>query len=51
MTNHYKLLGVIGGMGPWSSAHFYERIVLKTKVINDSDHINMVIFKEIIIFS
>jgi len=43
MTNHYKLLGVIGGMGPWLSAHFYERIVLKTKVINDSDHINMVI--------
>lgn len=39
----YKLLGVIGGMGPWSSDHFYERIVLKTKVINDSDHINMVI--------
>jgi len=43
MTNHYKLLGVIGGMGPWSSAHFYERIVQKTKVVKDSDHINMVI--------
>lgn len=39
----YKLLGVLGGMGPLASAYFYERVTLLTKVNRDADHINMII--------
>jgi len=39
-----KFLGIIGGIGPEASAYLYNRIVLKTKVLKDQDHIDMVIF-------
>ncbi len=36
-------LGILGGLGPESSAYFYKMIISKTKVNNDQDHIDMVI--------
>ena len=39
----YKLLGVLGGMGPLASAYFYEQLTLLTNVNCDADHINMLI--------
>ncbi len=38
-----KLLGVLGGLGPLSSAYFYELVTRHTKVERDQDHIDMII--------
>lgn len=38
-----KLLGVIGGLGPASSAYFYELITEHTKAERDQDHIDMIL--------
>ena len=39
MTEKRKLLGIIGGLGPASSAYFYELITEHTKASRDQDHI------------
>lgn len=36
-------LGVIGGLGPLSTAYFYEVLTKKTKVKTDQDHLNLII--------
>ena len=37
------LLGVLGGLGPASSAYLYELITARTKAARDQEHINMII--------
>ena len=37
------LLGVLGGLGPASSAYLYELITARTKASRDQEHINMII--------
>ena len=38
-----KTIGIIGGMGPLSTVHLFERIVLRTKAQKDQDHIRVLI--------
>ena len=38
-----RVLGVLGGLGPMSSAYFYELIIAHTKAAADQEHIDMVI--------
>ncbi len=38
-----KLLGILGGLGPMSTAYFYEMITRHTEVSCDQEHIDMVI--------
>lgn len=38
-----KLLGILGGMGPWATAYFFMRVVESTAAERDQDHINMII--------
>ncbi len=38
-----KLLGVIGGLGPMSSAYFYELVTEHTKASRDQDHIDIIL--------
>lgn len=38
-----KLLGIIGGLGPMSSAYFYELITEHTKASRDQDHIDIIL--------
>lgn len=41
--NSKNILGVIGGLGPMSSAYFYELITSHTAVTKDQEHIDMLI--------
>ncbi len=41
--NERKLLGVIGGLGPMSSAYFYELVTGHTKAARDQDHIDIIL--------
>ena len=41
--NKSKKLGVLGGMGPGSTADFFARIVRSTDAQSDQEHINMII--------
>lgn len=41
--SHLKKLGVIGGLGPAASAHFYRRVVELTDAETDQDHLEIVI--------
>ncbi|MBE6573086.1 MAG: amino acid racemase [Ruminococcaceae bacterium] len=43
MTENKHILGILGGLGPMSSAYFYEMITEHTKAQCDQDHIDMVI--------
>ena len=43
MEEKRKLLGIIGGLGPASSAYFYELITEHTKVSRDQDHIDIIL--------
>ena len=38
-----NLLGIVGGLGPMSSAYLYELITSRTKAARDQDHIDMII--------
>jgi aspartate racemase len=38
-----KFLGIIGGVGPESTAYFYKKIIKMTKAVSDQEHIDMVI--------
>lgn len=38
-----KLLGILGGLGPMSTAYFYEMITEHTFALCDQDHIDMII--------
>ena len=42
-NDSYKTLGVIGGMGPMASCHFYKRLIEKNNVQCDADHIDCII--------
>lgn len=42
-NNKRKLLGIIGGLGPASSAYFYELITEHTKASRDQDHIDIIL--------
>lgn len=42
-NNKRKLLGIIGGLGPASSAYFYELITEHTKAACDQDHIDIIL--------
>lgn len=37
------LLGILGGLGPYASAYFYELITTHTKAERDQDHINIIL--------
>lgn len=36
-------IGVLGGMGPFATSVYFNRVIQKTKAFKDQDHINMVI--------
>jgi aspartate racemase len=38
-----KILGILGGLGPMSSAYFYKLITMHTHALCDQDHIDIVI--------
>lgn len=38
-----KILGVLGGLGPLSSAYFYELVTNHTKASRDQDHIDIIL--------
>ncbi|MBR6808371.1 MAG: amino acid racemase [Clostridia bacterium] len=38
-----KILGVLGGLGPLSSAYFYELVTGHTKAVKDQDHIDIIL--------
>ena len=38
-----KTLGILGGLGPMSSAYFYEMLTAHTRAERDSDHLNILI--------
>ena len=45
-VNHekpYKVLGILGGLGPMATVYFYEMLTEHTKAERDQDHIDMVI--------
>ena len=39
----YRVLGILGGLGPMATVYFYEMLTAHTKVTRDQDHIDMVI--------
>jgi len=39
-----KQLGVLGGMGPAAGAEFYKRLIERTQVLRDQDHIPVIIW-------
>ncbi len=39
----YRVLGILGGLGPMATVYFYEMITEHTEVTRDQDHIDMVI--------
>ena len=41
--NTPKLLGILGGLGPMSSAYLYEYITAHTKVSSDQEHIDIIL--------
>lgn len=41
-----KTLGILGGMGPLATAHFYGRFVAATNAVRDQDHHRVVILSE-----
>ena len=41
MTNH-KVVGVLGGMGPYATLLFYENILNLTDADKDWDHVHLV---------
>jgi len=43
MAEKRQLLGIIGGLGPASSAYFYELITTHTKASKDQDHIDIIL--------
>lgn len=43
MEEKRKLLGIIGGLGPASSAYFYELITRHTEASRDQDHIDIIL--------
>lgn len=43
MEEKRKLLGIIGGLGPMSSAYFYELITEHTKASRDQEHIDIIL--------
>ncbi|MBE6617934.1 MAG: amino acid racemase [Ruminococcaceae bacterium] len=43
MDEKRKLLGIIGGLGPMSSAYFYELITEHTLASRDQDHIDIIL--------
>lgn len=43
MAEKRQLLGIIGGLGPASSAYFYELITAHTKAARDQDHIDIIL--------
>lgn len=43
MEEKRKLLGIIGGLGPMSSAYFYELITEHTKALRDQEHIDIIL--------
>lgn len=42
-ANPHPLLGVLGGLGPLSSAYFYERITAFTQADRDQEHIDIIL--------
>lgn len=43
MTNEKKTLGILGGMGPMATVHFYELITSRTMAKKDSEHLNLLL--------
>lgn len=38
-----KIIGILGGMGPEATAHYYTQLIKRTKVKRDQDHFHVVI--------
>src|SRR5690625_2011777 len=36
-------IGVLGGMGPFATSEYFNRVIKNTKAQKDQDHINMII--------
>jgi aspartate racemase len=41
-----KRLGVLGGMGPAATAHFFQRVIELTPAASDQEHIPMVVYND-----
>jgi len=46
MTSNFKILGVLGGMGPLASAQFMLRLTLLTPATRDQEHIPTVLWSD-----
>lgn len=44
MVHKERLLGVIGGLGPLSTAHFMELVAEMTDAEKDQDHVDMIVY-------
>lgn len=44
MEHNDKLLGVIGGLGPLSTAHFLELVAQMTDAQTEQDHVDMIVY-------
>lgn len=43
LNGNKKTLGILGGMGPMATVHFYEMLTSHTLAEKDSDHLNIII--------
>ena len=41
MGQRDKVLGILGGMGPAATIHFYEMIIKETNVTLDQEHLHV----------
>ncbi len=42
-----KSIGILGGMGPYATVHFYKRILELTPIIKDKDHFRIFIDSQV----
>ncbi|WP_217167784.1 aspartate/glutamate racemase family protein [Streptomyces sp. AC512_CC834] len=46
MSGHDHLVGILGGMGPAATAEFYTKLVRRTPVTRDQDHLRVAIWAD-----
>lgn len=42
-----KILGILGGMGPYATLHFFKRILDLTEIIRDKDHFRILVDNQV----
>ncbi|KES03126.1 hypothetical protein BU52_32250 [Streptomyces toyocaensis] len=46
MSTHDHLVGILGGMGPAATAEFYTKLIGRTRVTRDQDHLRVAIWAD-----